>query len=767
MIGLTLLVLLFSFGSAQAELIWSTYLGGNENDGVSAVTTDGEGGIVIVGDSYSQNFPTTEGAFDPSINGDASNVYVACLSPDGHELRYSTFLGIGYGMGAISDGEGGVFITGASTAAGFPTTEGAYDVTYNGGSNDVFLTRLNHDGSELIFSTHLGGGEDEYARSIASDGEGGVILTGNTFSSNFTVTDGAYDENFGGGLYADAFIARFNSAGNQLIYSTFLGGRFDDRAHAITSDGEGGAVVAGYTFSSDFPTTDGAYDRHFEGEANADHDAFIARINHNGSALIFSSYLGGSESEWIIGITTDDAGDFVATGETRTQDFPVTENSFDGALGGDADAFVTRLSRDGSALLYSTYLGGRNYEQANGIASDGTGGVVVTGWTESDDFPTVQGSFDTIWGTGFDLFLVRLNEAGDRLLYGSFLGGEGHESGNAVNQLDDQNYIVAGGSSGANYPVTEGALDESFNGRSDGVITKIDLTLPPLTWVEKPDTVFVNEADRVLFNLTGTSLTGFEQLHISYGSDNISEAAEFTDHQDGSGTFNWLTTFDDAGEYLATFALSDGENEISAEVVIIVLNVNREPIWVDVPQDYQTNEGMEIDFEVVAMDPDSDLVVLTCFVRGHPDGWAFSDYRDGTGRFRWQTGFEDAGVWTLVMSVSDGMRRIPIDIPITIDDVVSVANPTSSVPSDYFLADAFPNPFNSTTTIRFGLPVAGEAAISIYDLSGQKIATLSQGRREAGYHQVKWNAGTLPGGTYLVKLKASGVELAQKVVVAR
>jgi len=237
------------------------------------------------------------------------------------------------------------YVTGETLSTDFPTPSG-YDSSYNGG-DDAFVSKLSHDGSTLIYSTYLGGGNYDYGWGIAVDSSENAYVTGWTFSTDFPTPSG-YDSSYNG--FDDAFVSKLSHDGSTLIYSTYLGGGYNDRGLGIAVDSSENAYVTGYTYSSDFPTSS-AYDSSLGG----DEDAFVSKLSHDGSSLIYSTYLGGGNDDRGYGIAVDSSGNAYVTGWTFSTDFP-TPSGYDSSYnGGYDDAFVSKLSSDGSTLIYSTY----------------------------------------------------------------------------------------------------------------------------------------------------------------------------------------------------------------------------------------------------------------------------------------------------------------------------------------------------------------------------------------------------------------------------
>jgi hypothetical protein len=332
-------------------------------------------------------------------------------------LSYSTYLGGSdedFAYGIAVDASGNAYVTGRTQSGDFPTL-GAFQTSYGGGGfygGDAFVAKLNAAGSALVYSTYLGGSNIDLAYGIAVDAAGSAYVAGQTYSSNFPTTPGAFQPVYGGGS-DDAFVAKLNVAGSALVYSTYLGGSsydftYTDVGYGIAVDAAGNAYVTGFTASSDFPTTPGA----FQTSRRGDDDAFVAKLNAAGSALVYSTYLGGSNYDLAGDIAVDASGNAYVSGYTESiesSNFPTTPGAFQPSYGGGTvDAFVTKLNAAGSALVYSTYLGGTAVDGGQDITVDAAGNAYVSGITDSSNFPTTPGAFQTSYGGGRDAFVAKI-----------------------------------------------------------------------------------------------------------------------------------------------------------------------------------------------------------------------------------------------------------------------------------------------------------------------------------------------------------------------
>jgi hypothetical protein len=368
---------------------YQTFLGGTFFDSANAVATDSAGDTYVTGITCSANFPTTATAVQPSVGG-SCDAFVSKFSSSG-TLLFSTYLGgSGFDQGnAIAvDGAGESYIAG-STSGGFPTTAGAAQTTFSGGSSDAFLSKISSDGTALIYSTYLGGEafDDAFAIAIPKGCPAAcdAFVAGQTTSAHFPATPGAFQTANGGTLDPfDAFVARLNASGSFFKYATYLGGHESDGAFAIAVDAGGNAYVAGFAdaiLGSNFPITAAAAQTIFGGTA----DAFVTKLNPNGSALVYSTYLGGPGYDQATGIAIDSNGNAYVTGITFTPGFLGPFTAF--GPGGAPDDFVVKLSSDGSSSVYQTFLGGLGYEQSNAIAVDAAGDAYIAGITTFTDFP--------------------------------------------------------------------------------------------------------------------------------------------------------------------------------------------------------------------------------------------------------------------------------------------------------------------------------------------------------------------------------------------
>jgi uncharacterized protein (TIGR03437 family) len=491
-------------------LKYSTYLGGAGNDALRGVAVDAAGNIYISGNSTSMDLPTVS-AYQPNFAGMTTNPetgdgIIAKFSPSG-TLLYLTYLGGSQDDGVIAlavDAAGDAYLTGETNSPDFPVVS-PYQAHYGGAggsssrTGDVFVAKLSPTGNNLMYSTYLGGSGDDIGMAIAVDSAGDAYVAGGSASKNFPVTTGAFQTTMAGAggetirpetnlpflEPGDAFIAKLDPSGSKLLYSTFLGGSLDDLAMSIALDASNNVYVGGCTISQNFPTTPGALQTAYAG-AEAQNvwlhlgDGFIAKLSSTGS-LVYSTYLGGSGDDCITGIAVDASGSVYAAGSTTSVDLKTSSGAFQRSMRGYGnaislylgDAFAAKLSPDGSSLSYLTYLGGSNNDAAVGIGIDTLGDAYVTGFTDSPNFPVSSDALQPKFaGDGQmrpnfqygDAFLTVVNPTGTGLVYSSFFGGSLDDRPFGI-ALDGQGSVyLTGNTVSTNFPVTSNALIKTFQG---------------------------------------------------------------------------------------------------------------------------------------------------------------------------------------------------------------------------------------------------------------------------------------------------------------
>ncbi len=673
-------------------LVYSTYLGGSGEDWGTGIAVDTAGNAYVTGDTPSTNFPTTSGAYDRTFNG-VYDVFVVKLNASGSALSYATYLGgsgdeFEYGGGIAVDASGNAYVMGDTYSTNFPThwAYGGYnDSTYDGGS-DIFVVKLNASGSALSYSTYLyGSSGDEYGKGIAVDASGhiyvledyypngsgyfsgnasdiivqkltldgtppfnawlggngiemggsivldasgDVYVTGQTSSTDFLTTPGAYDTTFNGGSW-DAFVAKLDKNYGAISYATYLGGSNVDGGFGISVDTSGNAYVTGTTSSMDFPTTFGAYDTTLSGGG----DAFVVKLNASGSALSYATYLGGSSYDGGYGIEVDTSGNAYVTGYTDSTDFP-TVMAYDTTYnGGIYDAFVTKLNASGSALSFSTYLGGSGEDQGIDMAVDTSGNVYVTGATASTDFPTTYGAYDTTFNGVYDTFIekISIDSDGDGLPDGweTQYGLNPNDPGDAGVDSDFDNFNNLEEYIGQTNP-SNGASVPASQTVFDGNMLPVRLVAPPDTVV----TSFSWTDPATLPLISGSFPYGLVSLtmNVSAPGATTTVAITFPGAVDTTSVYNKYgpTASDPSNHwYNFSFGSNDGDGVITLTLVdggagdhdLVADGVIHDPGGPYVPVDVLINNstGNQQTQTVAWNDVDNEYLVL------------WQDFRNGSG----------------------------------------------------------------------------------------------------------------------------------------
>jgi hypothetical protein len=388
-------------------LVYSTYLGGNNDDRGYAIALDGQQRATVTGFAGSTDFPVTAGlgGHSPTANAD---VFAARFSPTG-TLEFSAVIGAGdgsdSGYGVAIGPDGAFYVTGSTSTTSFPTSAGAYDTSYettNAGTSEAFVVKFSETGL-LTTSTLLGGTRDDFGSAIVADATG-VYVGGSTNSAEFPTTPQAPQSARGGvnGMF-DGMAVKLSLDLSSLVFSTYFGGSGDDDVIDLALDPGGSLVLAGATGSADLPFKAGAHDDSLGGAK----DGFVAELTPDLSSFAYATHLGGGDVDRVLALGIDPLGNVYVTGETASTNFP-TVNPIQTDKAG-TDAFVTTLGT-GGAPVFSTYLGGGGGDTAWAIAVDKTGAAYVTGATGSAAFPTSPGAYDTVRSpTSVDGFVTKIS----------------------------------------------------------------------------------------------------------------------------------------------------------------------------------------------------------------------------------------------------------------------------------------------------------------------------------------------------------------------
>ncbi len=444
-------------------LQYSTYLGGSGFDAAYAVATDSAGNVYTTGQTASFDFPLSDAGTGVRTT---RAVFVTKMSADASHILFTTILastGNDCGQGLALDGSGNIWVAGIAGSSGFPTTMNALHSASNGGQ-DAFVAKLDPTG-RLSYATYLGGSGTDAGMGIAVD-QTGVYVAGYTGSTNFPITQGAPQTTFQGGFF-DAFLLKLNLPGSALLYSTYLGGLGNDTAAAIAVDGKGDACVAGQTASSSLPLSN-AIQSNYGGNG----DILLGCLNSAGTAWNLLTYLGGSGPDAATAIALDSSGNIYLTGTTYSPNFPVSSGAYQAAPQGDYDAFAVKLNPTGTAIVFSTLLGGSGSDSGTAIAIGASGAVWVAGYTSSVNFPaTVSPGF-----TGYyDGFITELSSDGTSLPFASYLGGSGDDRCLAMALSGSIGPIIVGMTGSVDFPATAGVVRSSSPTPYNAFVSRVNL----------------------------------------------------------------------------------------------------------------------------------------------------------------------------------------------------------------------------------------------------------------------------------------------------
>lgn len=459
-------------------LSYATYLGGSSHDAPGAIAVDGLGDVYLTGWTQSADFPTTNALGATLQDTDA---FVVKLKSDGSGFDYATYFGGSsgdFGAGIAVDGDGNVYIAGYTWGgADFPLTN-AYQSNHAGGQ-DAFVARLSPDGSSLLYSTLLGGTGNDQARDIAVDLPGRAHITGMTSSGDFPVSADGVQTNLAG--VWDVFVAKLGAGGSNLIYSTYLGGGGDEFSYLgpnLELDASGLALVAGYTSSTNFPTTTGAFQTQYGGGVS---DLFVAKLTQNGTSLLYSTYLGGADGDASAGyLAVDGEGCAYVADVSASTNFPLIPSPvshtarYPDLFTRQGTLYLTKLAPDGASLRFSIRLPGSG---AGGLTLDGGGHAWVAG--DVPEYPLTIGEFPLIfpvqpnYGGGYrDALLLKVAPDGDRLLFASPFGGSNSETSMAVATDTLGHVYLLGHTTSTNLPTTN-AVQSTHGGAADAFVLRL------------------------------------------------------------------------------------------------------------------------------------------------------------------------------------------------------------------------------------------------------------------------------------------------------
>jgi hypothetical protein len=674
-------------------------------------------------------------------------------------LVYSSFLGGTAGDDAWDvavDALGQAYVTGTTLSADFPPAGGG-DPSYNGGY-DAFVVKLDPTGTTAIYSSYLGGSNDESgAGGIAVDALGNAYVAAGTRSTDFPITAGAPDASCVGcgtfPLPSDAFVTKLDPTG-AIVYSTYLGGDEYDTAYGIAVDAAGqayvsGGIAFGYNTCS-FPIVNG-----YDNCANSYYDAFVTKVDAAGTAFLYSTTLGGTNDEYCgCDIAVDETGNAIMTGVSRSIDFPTTGGAYDGVCGtsfvqhdGIFDAIAVKINTNAigaASLVYSTCIGGGLDDSGSGVTIDGTGRIWLTGSTYSTDFPTVNPADGSVNGAG-DAFVAELDPlaiGSAQLLYGTYLGGGGNDGANAVVLDGDGNVWVAGATASTDFPTQD--FIQVHQGNYDVFVSKLNPTL--------------SGSAQILFS---TYLGGCESDNgVAMVLDPLGNAyvAGLTASMAFPTTVGALQPMYGGGAGDGFIAKISG----SGPSVEVAGCLPPTATLLSMFEARRTDEGLELRWELGDVRDIAEVELQR-------SEWAIGPWRTVSAERRNDGGVTvvlDRGVepdrtyyYRLIVRTFDGQVH-------TFGPLVGAERP---LVTEFALSRVAPNPTRRSAQIEFAVPREARIRVSILDVQGREVALLADGIQPAGRYRAVWDGQTLRGpaasGLYFVRYQNPSKHSMQRLIL--
>lgn len=465
-------------GRADPDVVWSTYMGGNGLERVRGIVADSQGQLFVSGESDSDTFPTTPGAFQPVHALEEDAVLMAWDGNTG-QLLWSTYLGgdgLEEGTAVCLSAAGNPIIAGRTWSTDFPTTPGVID-TLRDGPEAAFIAEFDAESGQLVWSTLL---EGAHACGAVATMDGAVVIAGVSYLGGAPTTSGAYDQVYNGDL-RDGLLARISEQGQRLDWCTYLGSSSYDFVFDIALDHSGFPVIVGGTqdhglCTNDFPVTPGAFDETY----NCGSDGIVAKVSADGSSLVWSTYLGGEYSDGLYAVVLDDNDNVIIGGASGSVSYPTSSGVIQTTRRGPSDAVISALSSDGSALLWSTYLGGDSSDACFGIDRSAEGRILVSGMTYGPTFPGPSGPSELSVLGETDAFLGVLGTGGNRIVGSHLLGGSSQEWYPHVRVSPAGRAYVVGDTYSLDFPTTAGCFQSAPGGYKDLFVLGMDRVATPV-----------------------------------------------------------------------------------------------------------------------------------------------------------------------------------------------------------------------------------------------------------------------------------------------
>ncbi|MHA1927734.1 MAG: SBBP repeat-containing protein [Candidatus Thorarchaeota archaeon] len=458
-----------NYYTLSADSNFTTYFGSTGAEDATKVAFDNDGNTLLIGQSQSNEMPTTTGVFQENRAG-SDEPFIAKFSPSG-ALIFCTYLG-GSSYEHITsiniDSSNNILVSGHTQSTNFPVTPDAYQSTYGGGG-DGFIAKISPDGTQLLYSTYFGGVGEEWIYGLEVDASDNYLFSGYS-SSDALATLGAYQTLRGG--QQDAFVARLSSNGATLDFFSYYGGTSIDLAWSMTVDDSYNFVISGMTTSNDLPGVTGAFQDTYGGDT----DTYLAKISSTGSSLVFSTYCGGSGTDIGLGVDVDSEGNIVLGGFVESEDMPVLNALYDTYIGGAYDMFISKFTGTGTAL-FSSYFGGSLTDQTWDLRVNNEDAIIIIGRTMSLDYPTVNASQHDK-NNNYDAVVTKFAADGQSILISTYLGGSSEDIGEGIAVDGEGHVVVSGRTSSVNLEVTSDAHQADNAGDTDSFVCHTALDVP-------------------------------------------------------------------------------------------------------------------------------------------------------------------------------------------------------------------------------------------------------------------------------------------------
>ncbi len=731
----------------KSELIISTVYG-DIKEGVPAIIQTNS---KDVSGSY---YLIDESTFGFRLKGNYDTNRELVIDP---ELVYSSYYG-GSNSDEVwdmtIDNNNDIYLVGFTSSGNFPEVN-AYDNTYNGGAYDAFVVKLSSVDNFPIFCTYIGGSEQDNGFGIAFDPSRNIYICGNTQSANFPLAV-PYDSTLSD---QDCFITKLSSDGDSLIFSTFLGGSWQDHASSIFADSLGCSYITGTTLSDDFPMRNPYQDSH-----GGTYEVFLTKFSPSGGSLIYSTYLGGSDQEYSTDIVVNSILQPYICGNTKSADFPTVNAIYDN-FSGEKDIFIAKFTESGDDVIFSTYWGGSDDEYDPSAVLDSVSNLWMTGVTESPDIP-IRNAYDSTHNVWRDAFIIKLPTDGDSLLYSSYFGGNDWDKGTDIAIDKSGNIYLTGESESSDFPLVN-PIDSTFTYYNKAYLS-----------------VFTPECDLLIFS------TFYGGSYAQYG-----KCLEIDN--EGYSIMSGQTLSDDIPIVNAYDSSYNGSTDlyIGKFSPIECLELILTPHSSRVPND---NGYIQFDIELfncgvtsIPVEAQLQPIFIDCIGTPYtpgfmnktltsslaPSSYFYDSYHIitdnvtglGGGGVQIYVGYEidkwlDVDCFEIIFTYPWGRESGPRTFGIK---EWGELNQQDNIPLDFSLAQNYPNPFNSSTTIEYTLPEEAHVTLKVYNILGQWIETLVNENQAPGYKTIKWDASYYSSGVYFYKLTTNSQTVAKRMILLK